>query len=59
MLPEKINPVLSKELLYTAITRAKNQVCLVADQAVFCAGVNRKVQRQGGLCEKLLNMTGC
>ena len=56
VLPEKINPVLSKELLYTAITRARIQVGMVVEQGVFRTGVCRKVQRQGGLAEKLLKM---
>jgi exodeoxyribonuclease V alpha subunit len=56
MLPERINPVLSKELLYTAISRAKTQVKIVADPAVFMAAIGRKVQRQSGLADKLLKL---
>ncbi|MDD4914571.1 MAG: exodeoxyribonuclease V subunit alpha [Methylococcales bacterium] len=58
MLPTKMNPVLGKELLYTAVTRAKTQVGIVADRAVFMASVGRKVQRHSGLAEKLLQMSG-
>lgn len=54
MLPERVNPVLSKELLYTAITRAKTQVKIVADQAIFMASIAHKVQRHSGLADKLL-----
>ncbi|QWF70327.1 exodeoxyribonuclease V subunit alpha [Methylomonas paludis] len=53
MLPEQLNPVLSKELLYTAITRAKQQVKIVADREVFIDCVNKSVQRLSGLAEKL------
>lgn len=56
MLPERVNLVLSKELLYTAISRAKTQVKIVADPAVFKAAIGRKVQRQSGLAEKLLKL---
>jgi len=53
MLPERINPVLSKELLYTGITRAKTQVKVFCDQSLFMASVARKVQRHSGLADKL------
>lgn len=54
MLPERINPVLSKELLYTAVTRAKAQVKIAADHAVFLASIAHRVQRDSGLAAKLL-----
>ena len=53
MLPEQINPVLTKELLYTAITRAKKAVKLAASEPVFTETVQRKIQRFGGLAAKL------
>jgi exodeoxyribonuclease V alpha subunit len=52
ILPEVINPVLTKELLYTAITRAKKTVILVADEAVFAGTVRQKVKRVTGLVNK-------
>ncbi|MDD5461188.1 MAG: exodeoxyribonuclease V subunit alpha [Methylococcales bacterium] len=54
VLPETINPVLTKELLYTAITRARKTVKLVADETVFSATVRQKVERITGLVDKLL-----
>jgi len=54
MLPERFNPVLSKELLYTGITRAKKQVKIYAEEAVFTASIAKKVQRYSGLAENLL-----
>ncbi|MFU8789972.1 MAG: exodeoxyribonuclease V subunit alpha [Methylobacter sp.] len=51
-LPEAINPVLTKELLYTAITRAKKSLKLVADEAVFSAAVQQKIERITGLVDK-------
>ncbi len=52
VLPDNINPVLTKELLYTAITRAKKTVKLLADKAVFTATVQQKVDRVTGLVNK-------
>ncbi len=52
VLPDAINPVLTKELLYTAITRAKKTIKLVASEAVFTATVRQKVERITGLVDK-------
>jgi exodeoxyribonuclease V alpha subunit len=52
VLPEAVNPVLTKELLYTAITRAKKTVKLVADEVVFEGAVSQKVKRVTGLVDK-------
>jgi exodeoxyribonuclease V alpha subunit len=55
VLPEAVNPVLTKELLYTAITRAKKTIRLVVDEAVFAATVGQKVERITGLVDKFKN----
>jgi exodeoxyribonuclease V alpha subunit len=52
VLPETINPVLSKELLYTAITRTKRQIKLIAAESVFAEAINRKMGRVTGLVNK-------
>jgi exodeoxyribonuclease V alpha subunit len=52
VLPDVINPVLTKELLYTAITRAKKTVKLVATESVFLQTVGQKVARITGLVDK-------
>lgn len=52
-LPDKMNPVLTKELIYTAITRAKQRVKIVAQQEIFSQAVKQKIQRYGGLAAKL------
>ena len=52
VLPDNINPVLTKELLYTAITRAKKTVKLLADKAVLTATIQQKVARVTGLVNK-------
>jgi exodeoxyribonuclease V alpha subunit len=52
-LPDKMNPVLTKELIYTAITRAKQTVKIVAHCDIFTQAVKQKIQRHGGLAAKL------
>jgi len=52
VLPEAINPVLTKELLYTAITRAKKTIKVVAGEAVFTETVRQKIERITGLVDK-------
>jgi exodeoxyribonuclease V alpha subunit len=51
-LPELSNSVLTKELLYTAITRAKKSIKLVVSEAVFTATVRQKIERITGLVDK-------
>jgi exodeoxyribonuclease V alpha subunit len=52
ILPDLISPILTKELLYTAITRAKKKVRIVAEETVFAATVRQKIARITGLVEK-------
>jgi len=53
VLPDQHNPVLTKELLYTGITRARKTVTLAAEQAIFEASVGHKVERHSGLVQKM------
>ena len=54
VLPDALNPVLTKELLYTAITRAKQWFSLVeASPGVFEGAASRNVQRTSGLALQL------
>ncbi|MGP3788801.1 exodeoxyribonuclease V subunit alpha [Pseudomonas sp. B392_1p] len=54
VLPDTLNPVLTKELLYTAITRARDYFTLVEPRGgVFEAAVQRKVKRLSGLMLEL------
>ena len=53
VLPDKVNPVLTKELVYTAITRAKKKLILFCEQSVFRLALQQKVERTGGLLDKL------
>lgn len=56
ILPEVLNPVLTKELLYTAVTRAKKIVNIKARWDIFNMAINQKVRRMTGLTQKLLTL---
>lgn len=50
ILPEALNPVLTKELIYTGITRAKHWFSLIEPrQGIFDEALRRKVKRLSGL----------
>jgi exodeoxyribonuclease V alpha subunit len=50
VLPDRITPVLTRELLYTGITRAKSQLTLVVPQSgVLRQAALQQVLRSGGL----------
>ena len=53
MLPERRSRVLTRELLYTAITRAKRRVALVADAAVLEQSIATATLRHSGLLARL------
>lgn len=57
VLPDTINPVLTKELLYTGITRAKKTITLSASKAIFTATVSQKIDRVTGLIDKFKQVT--
>lgn len=51
-LPEYQQTILTKELLYTAITRAKKRIKLITTEAIFVATVQTSVTRITGLVEQ-------
>ena len=51
--PSPDSPILSRQLLYTAASRAKQSLSLWADDAVVAAALARPVARSGGLQSKL------
>jgi len=55
VLPENHSPVISRELIYTAITRAKKSFSLYSNDEVLTAGVNSKIERASGLRDLLFN----
>ena len=53
LLPEADSRLLTRELFYTAITRAQEQVRVVASEAAVRAAVAREAQRASGLRHRL------
>lgn len=53
LLPERISPIVTRELVYTAVTRAKKRVRIFGSRAVLAEAVRARVQRASGLRERL------
>lgn len=53
VLPGEDSPLLSRELLYTAVTRARSRVVVYAAEPVLKMCVERRVARASGLAEAL------
>lgn len=53
LLPAPPSPLLTRELVYTAVSRAKHQVTLVASRAAVQAAHSARAQRATGLQERL------
>ena len=53
ILPDHDSPVLTRELLYTAITRARKHVEIWGSEGIFRAAVSRRIVRTSGLYDAL------
>jgi len=53
MLPQEDNRLVSRELLYTGISRAKHQLSLRAERPILRTALARRTRRYSGLAEKL------
>jgi exodeoxyribonuclease V alpha subunit len=53
VLPPGDSPLLTRELLYTAVTRARQQVTVIGGEESVRAAVSRTVQRASGLARRL------
>jgi exodeoxyribonuclease V alpha subunit len=51
VLPPAASPLLTRELLYTAVTRARERVSVVGTEAAVRAAIARPVRRASGLRE--------
>ena len=49
LLPDPTSPILTRELLYTAVTRARERLILVGTEEAVRAAVARPVARASGL----------
>ncbi|HDN9020071.1 TPA: exodeoxyribonuclease V subunit alpha [Aeromonas salmonicida] len=55
VLPDSPSPLLTRELVYTGITRAKARLDLYGDRALLAQAVRKKTERYSGLAERLGN----
>lgn len=53
ILPENVSPILSKELIYTGITRARKAAVILGHPAVFQQAVAQSLWRMSGIPAKL------
>lgn len=53
LLPDSDSRLLSRELLYTGITRARNEVHIVGSEEVLKTAVTREIKRSSGLKHKI------
>lgn len=53
LLADRDVPILTRELIYTGITRAKEHVEIWGTEAVFRAAVSRRIERRSGLGDAL------
>src|SRR5680860_329006 len=57
ILPDRVSPVLTRELIYTGITRARNWFSLITgDASVFSESVGQRVVRASGLASVLASV---
>lgn len=53
LLPEQASPLLTRELIYTGITRAKTRVDVCGSEGVLREAVGRRIERPSGLADAL------
>jgi exodeoxyribonuclease V alpha subunit len=53
ILPDKESPLLTRELVYTGLTRARTRVEVWFEEAALRAAVAAKIQRGSGLRDRL------
>ena len=57
LLPQQRSPVVTRELLYTAVTRARQRVTLVGSAEVFISAIQSPTRRHSGLLARLRDAT--
>lgn len=53
ILPKRMNPILSKEILYTSVTRARRNTLVVANKDILKNTIEKSVQRNSGVRRKI------
>jgi exodeoxyribonuclease V alpha subunit len=54
VLPSRPSPLLTRELVYTAVTRARRRVTIYGSESVLRTAIGRKIERASGLRDRLL-----
>jgi exodeoxyribonuclease V alpha subunit len=52
-LPSASSPILSRELLYTALTRARERVTIVGSESAIRTAIEHRITRASGLRDRL------
>jgi exodeoxyribonuclease V alpha subunit len=53
ILPDQHTPILTRELIYTGITRAKKNIEVWGTERIFIEGVSQRIERSSGLRDAL------
>jgi exodeoxyribonuclease V alpha subunit len=53
LLPDQISPLLTRELIYTGITRARQSVKIWGNEQIFLTACSEKIRRSSGLRDQL------
>ena len=53
VLPDQLSPVLTRELIYTALTRSKNRFSVWGREDIFKKAIRQKIVRTGALLSRL------
>jgi exodeoxyribonuclease V alpha subunit len=53
LLPDRDSPLLTRELIYTGITRARERAAIWGPESVFRTAVSRRIERRSGLRDAL------
>jgi len=53
VLPNTMNPVLTRELIYTGITRSRRQLSIMADMFIIKKSIEHRLHRHSGLYERI------
>jgi exodeoxyribonuclease V alpha subunit len=58
VLPEEDAPLLTRELFYTAVSRARKRVRVVGPKEIIAAALERRAQRHSGLVDAIAKARG-
>jgi exodeoxyribonuclease V alpha subunit len=53
VLPDRPSPILTRELVYTAVTRARQRVTVLGSEAILRRAIATRVERASGLADRL------